>query len=387
MASFKEFPNLLITSDNSIEKLSKDLMKHIHQLSNDEKKSIIEWLSQSLHEKPNDHKDNIDSKNEDLLTDNHNRYVLFPINPKYQDVYELYRKQETNFWTAPEIDFVNDLKDWNNLSKDEQHFIKMVLAFFAASDGIVLENLGVRFLSDVKQAEVRMFYGFQIMMEGIHSEAYSLMIDTYVPDNKEKDKLFNSMEQIETIGLKGKWAIKWIESDSSFAKRLLAFACVEGIFFSGSFCAIFWLKKRGIMPGLTFSNELISRDEGLHTDFACLLYSKLNHKLDQKDVHNLVKEAVDIEQHFVSSALPVSLIGMNATEMKRYIEFVADRLLVSLGYDKLWNTKNPFPWMDMISLRGKTNFHEKRVGDYRRANLNGLEKLTFGNFDLEDNFV
>jgi ribonucleotide reductase beta subunit family protein with ferritin-like domain len=296
-----------------------------------------------------------------------NRYVLFPI--KHDDIWMMYKKHEASFWTAEEIDLSDDHKHWVTLTDDEQYFIKHVLAFFAASDGIVLENLAARFLVDVEIPEARCFYGFQLAMENIHSETYSLLIDTYIKDPQEKNHLFHAIEEIPCVAHKAEWALKWIESPDSFATRLLAFAIVEGIFFSGSFCAIFWLKKRGKMPGLTFSNELISRDEGLHCDFACLLYSMLREKLEESTVHEIMKEAVDLEVEFTTDALPVGLIGMNGTLMIQYIKFVADRLLVALGYNKLYNVTNPFEWMEMISLQGKTNFFEKRVGEYQKANV------------------
>jgi len=283
----------------------------------------------------------------------------------------MYKKAEASFWTAEEVDLGQDKNDWENkLNKDEKHFITHVLAFFAASDGIVMENLASRFMCEVQLPEARSFYGFQIAIANIHSEMYSLLIDTYIKDEKEKDKLFNAIETIDAVKEKAQWALKWITLEDSFATRLIAFACVEGIFFSGSFCSIFWLKKRGLLPGLTFSNELISRDEGLHCDFACLLYSTLEYtKLPQKKVHKIVDEAVQIEKRFVCEALPVDLIGMNSKLMSEYIEFVADRLIVSLGYEKLYNAKNPFSFMEMISLEGKTNFFEKRVGEYSKANV------------------
>jgi len=305
---------------------------------------------------------------EPLLADNPGRFVMFPI--RYHSIWEMYKKHEASFWTAEEIDFSQDRKDWATLNSDEQHFIKMILAFFAASDGIVLENLASRFMQEVQAPEARAFYGFQLMMENVHSETYSLLIDTYIQDKKEKAKLFNAIETIPCIQIKAEWALKWIGSDTSFGERLVAFACVEGIFFSGSFCAIYWLKKRGKMPGLTFSNELISRDEGLHTDFACLLYTQhLNNKLPVEQVTGLIRQAVEIEKAFICDALPVSLIGMNANLMAQYIEFVADRLLVTLGCPKFFKVTNPFPFMDLISLRGKTNFFEKRVGEYQKANV------------------
>jgi ribonucleoside-diphosphate reductase beta chain len=305
---------------------------------------------------------------EPLLKENPNRFVLFPI--RHDDIWQFYKKSEASFWTAEEIDLHQDLSDWENkLSDNEKHFIKHVLAFFAASDGIVNENLAENMVNEVQYTEAKFFYGFQIMMENIHSETYSLLIDTYIKDTKEKDYLFNAIENLECVKKKADWALTWIE-DASFAERLIAFAAVEGIFFSGSFCSIFWLKKRGLMPGLTFSNELISRDEGMHCDFACLLYNKhIENKLPKETIHRIITEAVEIEKEFVSDAIPVKLIGMNADMMCTYIEFVADRLLVSLGNPKVYNVENPFPWMDMISLQGKTNFFEKRVGDYQKAGV------------------
>lgn len=303
-----------------------------------------------------------------ILTENPNRYVMFPIED--QDIWKQYKKQMDCFWRAEEVDLSKDYKDWdNNLTNDEKHFIKMVLAFFAASDGIVLENLGMRFMSEVQLSEARAFYGFQIMMENIHSEMYSILIESYIKDKEEKTKLFKAVENFECINKKANWAIKWIhDKRSAFATRLVAFACVEGIFFSGSFCAIYWLKKRGLMPGLTFSNELISRDEGMHTDFAVLLYSKIQKKISKVRIYEIIKEAVEIEKKFICEALPCRLIGMNQDNMKKYIEFVADRLVVQLGYEKIYNSVNPFDFMEMISIEGKTNFFEKRVGDYSLSN-------------------
>jgi len=307
------------------------------------------------------------SRNEMLLTENENRYVMFPIVD--EDIWKMYKKQMDCFWRAEEIDLSKDIKHWATLNNDEQHFIKHILAFFAASDGIVLENLGQRFMNEVQIAEARAAYGFQIMMENIHSETYSLLIDTLVKEEREKTILFEAINNYPCIKKKADWAIKWInDKRSSFATRLVAFAAVEGIFFSGSFCSIYWLKKRGLMPGLTFSNELISRDEGMHTDFAVLLFSKLQKKPKKAKIIELIKEAVQIEQEFITEALPCKLIGMNAKLMKQYIEFVADRLIVQLGYPKIYNSANPFDFMEMISLEGKTNFFEKRVGDYSLSN-------------------
>ena len=303
---------------------------------------------------------------EPLLTEDDNRYVMFPI--KDQEIWKMYKKQMDCFWRAEEIDLSKDLTHWNGLNNDEQYFIKMVLAFFAASDGIVLENLGLRFLGDVQLAEARAFYGFQIAMENIHSETYSLLIDTYIKNKEEKNNLFHAIEKFECIGKKAKWAQKWInDKRSSFATRLIAFACVEGIFFSGSFCSIFWLKKRGLMPGLTFSNELISRDEALHTEFAILLYNKLEKKISKKKMIEIISESVEIEKEFICNALPCKLIGMNSDLMKKYIEYVGDRLIVQLGCEKIYNTPNPLDFMEMISLESKTNFFESRVSDYALA--------------------
>lgn len=293
--------------------------------------------------------------------------MLFPIH--YHSIYDLYKKHLASFWTVDEIDLYQDITDWQKLKPDEKHFVKMVLAFFAASDGIVLENLAQQFCMEVQVPEARCFYGFQIAMENVHSETYSLLIDTYIKDEVEKEFLFNAISNVPVIREKAQWAMKWINGETSFHERLVAFAAVEGIFFSGSFCSIFWLKKRSLMPGLTFSNELISRDEGLHTDFACHLYKLMKNKLSKERVLEIIDEAVQIEKRFVSDALPVELIGMNSKMMAQYIEFVADRLIFSLGYQKPYGSKNPFDWMDMISLQGKTNFFEKRVGEYQKAGV------------------
>ena len=305
------------------------------------------------------------SKNESepLLADNPNRYVMFPLQD--HDIWSLYKKMFDCMWRAEEIDLSKDLVHWKTLNSNEQHFIKMILAFFAASDGIVLENLGMRFLSEVQLPEARAAYGFQLMMENVHSETYSLLIDTYIKDSTEKKKLFEALDNFSCIKKKADWAIKWInDKRSSFAARLVAFAAVEGIFFSGAFCSIYWLKKRGLMPGLTFSNELISRDEGMHTDLAVMLFNKLNKKLNKQKIKEIIKEAVAIEKEFICEALPCKLIGMNSKLMSQYIEFVADRLLTQLGCTKEYKSTNPFDFMEMISLEGKTNFFEKRVGDY-----------------------
>jgi ribonucleotide reductase beta subunit family protein with ferritin-like domain len=297
-----------------------------------------------------------------LLTDD-NRFVMFPI--KDNAIWEMYKKSVDSFWRPEEIDLIKDLKHWDILNDDERHFISMILAFFASSDGIVLENLAVRFMSEVKLAEARAFYGFQIAMENIHSHTYSLLIDTLIKDNDEKDKLFNSIDNFPCIKKKADWAQKWIgDKKSNFATRLVAFACIEGIFFSGAFCSIFWLKTRGLMDGLCFSNELISRDEALHTEFAILLYSRLDQKVSKKKIYEIVKNAVEIEIEFICEALPCRLIGMNATLMEQYVKFVADRLVLQLGYEKIYNISNPFPFMEMISIESKTNFFEKRVSEY-----------------------
>ncbi|EIE24916.1 hypothetical protein COCSUDRAFT_47007 [Coccomyxa subellipsoidea C-169] len=290
---------------------------------------------------------------------------------RYRDIFEMYKKAVASFWTVEEVDLSQDIRDWEKLSDDERHFIMHVLAFFAASDGIVMENLAVRFMSEVQIPEARAFYGFQIAIENVHSEMYSLLLEHYIRDVEQKDKMLRAIQTVPCVAKKAEWAQRWIGSGSSFAERLVGFACVEGIHFSGSFCAIFWLKKRLLMPGLTFSNELVSRDEGLHTDFACLLYSLLQHPLDQAVVHRIVREAVDLEHEFCCEALSCALVGMNAQLMGQYINYVADRLLVALGCDKLYHTANPFDWMEMISLQGKTNFFERRVGEYQRAGVMG----------------
>jgi len=318
------------------------------------------------------------SVQEPLLQDNPNRYVMFPI--KDHDIWQLYKKMFDCMWRAEEIDLSKDMVHWEALTDNERHFIKMVLAFFAASDGIVVENLGMRFLSEVQLPEARTAYGFQLMMENVHSETYSLLIDTYIKDKDEKTQLFEALNNFECIKKKGDWAIKWInDKRSSFATRFVAFACVEGIFFSGAFCSIYWLKKRGLMPGLTFSNELISRDEALHTEFAILLYNKLQRKLPKKKIHEIIKEAVEIENEFINDALPCRLIGMNSTLMTQYIQFVADRLSLQLGYGKIYDIPNPFDFMEMISIEGKTNFFEKRVGEYALANKENKGDI----FDME----
>lgn len=340
-----------------------------------------------------------DEADEPLLQENPQRFVLFPI--KYHEIWQMYKKAEASFWTAEEIDLSKDLHDWNNrLNDDEKYFISHILAFFAASDGIVNENLVERFSGEVQIPEARCFYGFQIMMENIHSETYSLLIDTYVKEHAQRTYLFNAIETIPCIRKKADWAIRWIQDkDSSFAQRLVAFAAVEGIFFSGAFASIFWLKKRSLMPGLTFSNELISRDEGLHTDFACLLHSHLKHRASKQVIQGIITDAVTIEQEFLTEALPCALLGMNATLMKQYIEFVADRLLVAFGNEKVYKSSNPFDFMENISLGGKTNFFEKRVGDYQKTGVMASTKKSVedgaassdnnadsGDFTFDDDF-
>lgn len=317
---------------------------------------------------------------EPILKENKDRFVIFPI--KHNDIWAYYKKAEASFWTAEEIDLQQDLADWKDkLNDNERHFIKHVLAFFAASDGIVNENLAENFVSEVQYPEAKFFYGFQIMMENIHSETYSLLIDTYIKDPIEKDGLFHAIDTLDCVKKKADWALRWI-SNASFTERLIAFAAVEGIFFSGSFCSIFWLKKRGLMPGLSFSNELISRDEGMHCDFACHLYNAhIVNKLPQQRIVEIISNAVEIEKEFVTDALPVRLIGMNADLMNQYIEFVADRLLVELGCPRIYNANNPFDFMEMISLQGKTNFFEKRVGEYQKAAVANSNTIA-GNTDL-----
>lgn len=313
---------------------------------------------------------------EPILKENTNRWILYPI--KYKEIWRLYKQQVASFWTPEEIDLTQDTKDWNNLDENERNFIKYVLAFFAASDGIVIENLASRFLTEIQIPEIRSFYSFQIMMENIHSETYALLIETFIKDNKEQEYIFNAISNIDVIKKKADFVIKWLNSENKFHERLVAYACVEGILFSGSFCAIYWLKKRGLMPGLTFSNELISRDEGMHTDFACYLYNILNNKLSFEEIKQIIMDAVEVEEKFIKEALKCDLIGINSELMIIYIKFVADQLSKKLGYEKIYNSSNPFEWMQLISLQGKTNFFEKRVGDYQKANvLNNDIKIDF----------
>ena len=319
--------------------------------------------------------------NEPILKENKSRFVLFPI--QYHNIYELYKKAESTFWTANEIDLSKDSAQWDSLNENEKYFIKNIIGFFAGSDGIIMENLAVRFLNEIQIPEARAFYSYQIFNESIHSETYSLLIDTYIKDKEEKLKIFNSIENIPCVAKKAAWAYKWIENkEVNFATRLLSFAIVEGVFFSGSFCAIYWIKKRGLMPGLTFSNELISRDEGLHCEFACLLYSMIKNRVPQQIVNKIFEEAVAIEKEFITDSIPCAMIGMNATMMQQYIEFVADRLLLQLGYDKIWKTENPFEFMELISLRPKSNFFEVRVGEYTKSTISEESN----NFEISNDF-
>ena len=319
--------------------------------------------------------------NEPILKENKSRFVLFPI--QYHNIYELYKKAESTFWTANEIDLSKDSAQWDSLNENEKYFIKNIIGFFAGSDGIIMENLAVRFLNEIQIPEARAFYSYQIFNESIHSETYSLLIDTYIKDKEEKLKIFNSIENIPCVAKKAAWAYKWIENkEVNFATRLLSFAIVEGVFFSGSFCAIYWIKKRGLMPGLTFSNELISRDEGLHCEFACLLYSMIKNRVPQQIVNKIFEEAVAIEKEFITDSIPCAMIGMNATMMQQYIEFVADRLLLQLGYDKIWKKENPFEFMELISLRPKSNFFEVRVGEYTKSTISEESN----NFEISNDF-
>ena len=323
----------------------------------------------------------IHDNDEILLKSNNKRFVLFPI--EHHNVYQLYKKAESSFWTVSEIDLSKDLNDWEKLNSNERQFIKNIIGFFAGSDGIIMENLASRFMNEVQIPEARAFYSYQIFNESIHSETYSLLIDTYIKDNTEKEHIFNSIENIPSVSKKALWAYKWIQNkEVNFATRLIAFAIVEGVFFSGSFCAIYWLKKRGLMPGLTFSNELISKDEGMHCEFAILLYSMIKNRVDESVVYEIFKEAVEIEKEFITESIPCAMIGMNADLMKKYIEFVSDRLIVQLGYNRLWNTENPFDFMELISLRPKSNFFELRVGEYAKSKI----AESSNNFELSNDF-
>lgn len=363
----------VLCASNKENQLSSNKDKLSSKAQHVEKKQTVDsakTVSQSIQDEP-------------LLRDNPGRFVIFPI--KYHDIWQMYKKAEASFWTAEEVDLSKDLTDWANLKPDERHFITHVLAFFAASDGIVNENLVERFSQEVQVPEARFFYGFQIAIENVHSEMYSLLIDTYVKDQAERHKLFNAIETMPCVKKKADWALNWIASKTAtFGERVVAFASVEGIFFSGSFASIFWLKKRGLMPGLTFSNELISRDEGLHCDFACLMFKHLVHKPSHECILDIIKDAVKIEQEFLTEALPVAMIGMNCDLMKQYIEFVADRLLVELGCDKHFKKENPFDFMEQISLEGKTNFFEKKVGEYQKCGI--MAKKEEHHFTLDADF-
>lgn len=324
-------------------------------------------------------------ENEDILVESKNRYVIYPI--QYDSIWKMYKLAVGSFWTAEEIDLGKDIDDWTKLSDNERYFIKNILAFFAGSDGVVNENLSSRFMNEVMIPEAKCFYGFQIAIENIHGETYSLLIDTYIKDQEEKNNLLNAIYTIPCVKKKADWALKWISNKTdSFAHRLVAFAAVEGIFFSGAFCAIFWLKERGVMPGLTFSNELISRDEGLHTEFAILMYSMLQHKLTQDEIHNIIKEAVEIEIEFITESIPCQMLGMNANLMTQYIKYVADRLVVQLGYDRIFNVSNPFDFMDRIGLNLKQNFFEGRVSEYSKANVGKGQNQGIHNFSLDEEF-
>lgn len=378
-------------SDLDLKGSKKDLMSQLEDAGEkkEQDKSSVEKSHKEFLDQHRVHRHQLKEaeKDEPLLVENKRRYVLFPI--KYHEIWQMYKKAEASFWTAEEIDLGKDVIDWQNkLNKNERFFISRVLAFFAASDGIVNENLVENFSAEVQCPEAKCFYGFQIMMENIHSETYSLLIETYIKDPQEADFLFNAIENIPCIKEKAEWAIRWINDDDAlFGERLVAFAAVEGIFFSGSFASIFWLKKRGLMPGLTFSNELICRDEGLHTDFACLLFSHLERRPDPKIVEKIITEAVEIEKRYFMDALPVSLLGMNAGLMNQYVEFCADRLLLALGNDKVYNVTNPFDFMENISLAGKTNFFEKRVSDYQKAGvISGGEKSGDNTFKFDEDF-
>jgi len=386
----KENLSPTVLQDVKNKQISADLKAKLTAGTNSKKTEIASSAPKIPNPMESDSKPNVEPKYpssmdavEPLLIEAKNRFVLFPIADK--EIWGMYKKHVASFWTAEEIDLHDDTRDWQTLNVQEQHFIKYVLAFFAASDGIVLENLTSHFINDVKLPEARCFYAFQAAMENIHSETYSLLIDTYIKSETEKHDLFNAMDNIPCIQKKAEWAMKWMSTDCAFIQRLVAFACVEGIFFSGSFCALYWLKKRGLMPGLTFSNELISRDEGLHTDFACLLYKKCKNQIDAGTMEEIVRSAVDCEQSFICDSLPVDLIGMNSKMMGQYIEFVADRLLHSLGHEKIYNAVNPFDWMEMISLQGKTNFFERRVGEYAKAGvMSGLDKEQGGDMFAMD---
>merc|ERR1712109_174047 len=366
--TFLQLPLLFTNSLQQLKMVLSSIENVTSRLSLDDKENVGKAMVGKTSTNNGNSKTEVAKPEEPLLMENPRRFVILPI--QYGDIWQMYKKAEASFWTAEEVDLSMDVKDWETLKDDEKHFIKHVLAFFAASDGIVNENLVERFMQEVQVPEARCFYGFQIAMENIHSETYSLLIDTYIKDPAERHQLFNAIETVPAVQKKAKWALNWINADNaSYAERIIAFASVEGIFFSGSFAAIFWLKKRGLMPGLTFSNELISRDEGLHTDFACLMFHHLVNKPSEERITEIISEAVKIEIKFLTEALPVKLIGMNCDLMTVYIKFVADRLLSELDCKKIYNVSNPFDFMENISLDGKTNFFEKRVGDYQKAGV------------------
>merc|ERR1712038_1969084 len=366
--TFLQLPLLLTNSLQQLKMVLSSIENVTSRLSLDDKENIGKVLVGKISSDNDKSKTEVAKTEEPLLMENPRRFVILPI--QYGDIWQMYKKAEASFWTAEEVDLSKDVKDWETLKEDERYFVSHVLAFFTASDGIVNENLVERFMKEVQVPEARCFYGFQIAMENIHGEMYSLLIDTYVKENEERERLFNAIETVPAVKKKADWALKWIgNDDASYSERVVAFASVEGIFFSGSFVAIFWLKKRGLMPGLTFSNELISRDEGLHPDFACLMFHHLKNKPTEARIKQIVKEAVEIEIEFLTEALPVKLIGMNHELMSQYIRYVADRLLVELNCEKEWNVENPFDFMENISLDGKTNFFEKRVGDYQKAGV------------------
>merc|ERR1712209_203275 len=366
--TFLQLPLLFTNSLQQLKMVLSSIENVTGRLSLDDKENVGKVLVGKTSTDNDKSKTEVTKTEEPLLMENPRRFVILPI--QYGDIWQMYKKAEASFWTAEEVDQSKDVKDWENLKDDERYFVSHVLAFFAASDGIVNENLVERFMKEVQVPEARCFYGFQIAMENIHSEMYSLLIDTFIKEADERERLFNAIETVPAVKKKADWALKWIGNEAaSYSERVVAFASVEGIFFSGSFAAIFWLKKRGLMPGLTFSNELISRDEGLHAEFACLVYGMLQNKLPDEVVHNLVRGAVAAERLFICEALPCDLIGMNSEMMTKYIEFVADRLLTSLGHPKIFESQNPFDWMELISLQGKTNFFEKRVGEYQKAGV------------------
>merc|ERR1711994_977186 len=381
--TFLQLPLLFTNSLQQLKMVLSSIENVTSRLSLDDKENVGKVLVGKTSTDNGKSKTEVAKTEEPLLMENPRRFVILPI--QYGDIWQMYKKAQASFWTAEEVNLEYDLIDWNKLKEDEQYFIKHVLAFFAASDGIVNENIVERFMSEVQVPEARCFYGFQIAIENIHSEMYSLLIDTYVKDKETREKLFNAVETVPAVKRKADWAMQWTGSESAtFAERVIAYACVEGIFFSGSFAAIFWLKKRGLMPGLTFSNELISRDEGLHTDFACLMFKHVVNRPSQDHILRIVEEAVAIETEFLTDALPVSLIGMNCGLMTQYIQFVADRLLKELGCPKRWNVENPFDFMDNISLEGKTNFFEKRVGEYQEAGV--MSKPEDMKFTLDADF-